>query len=94
MKNFSMTSAYYGDYLHAVAQFLLACRNHLFALGDTYGTMWCVDEGLAEGEQVVTAGQQTLRNGMQVKMCIRDRATTSRLRKSGDSRCRSAPSTT
>ena len=35
-------------------------------LGDTYGTMWCVDEGLAEGEQVVTAGQQKLRDGMKV----------------------------
>ena len=40
-------------------------------LGDTYGTMWCVDEGLAEGEQVVTAGQQKLRNGMKVIPVIR-----------------------
>lgn len=35
-------------------------------LGDTYGTMWCVEEGLADGEQVVLAGQQKLRNGMKV----------------------------
>ena len=40
-------------------------------LDDTYGTMWCVDEGLAEGEQVVTAGQQKLRNGMKVIPVIR-----------------------
>ena len=33
--------------------------------------MWCVDEGLAEGEQVVTAGQQKLRNGMKVIPVIR-----------------------
>ena len=34
--------------------------------GDTYGSMWCIDEGLIDGELVVTAGQQKLHNGMKV----------------------------
>ena len=34
--------------------------------GDTYGAMWCIDEGLDRGEQVVVAGQQKLRNGAKV----------------------------
>lgn len=34
--------------------------------GDTYGTMWCIDEGLIDGELVVTAGQQKLHDGMKV----------------------------
>jgi len=48
-----------------------AAASRRVVLGDTYGTMWCVDEGLAEGEQVVTAGQQKLRNGMKVIPVIR-----------------------
>lgn len=34
--------------------------------GDTYGAMWCIDEGLDRGEQVVVAGQQKLHNGAKV----------------------------
>ena len=34
--------------------------------GDTYGAMWCIDEGLDRGERVVVAGQQKLHNGMKV----------------------------
>lgn len=34
--------------------------------GDTYGTMWCIDEGLTDGEIVVTEGQMKLHNGMKV----------------------------
>ena len=34
--------------------------------GDTYGSMWCIDEGLIDGELVVTAGQQKLHDGMKV----------------------------
>lgn len=34
--------------------------------GDTYGAMWCVNDGLEAGEWVVTAGQQKLRNGEKV----------------------------
>lgn len=34
--------------------------------GDTYGRMWCIDQGLADGETVVVTGQQKLRNGMKV----------------------------
>lgn len=35
-------------------------------LGDTYGTLWCIESGLAEGETVVLAGQQKLRSGAKV----------------------------
>lgn len=34
--------------------------------GDTYGRMWCIDEGLAAGEWVVVEGQQKLRDGEKV----------------------------
>lgn len=34
--------------------------------GDTYGPMWCIDEGLAQGEWVVVAGQQKLHDGQKV----------------------------
>ena len=34
--------------------------------GDTYGSMWCIDEGLIDGELVVTAGQQKLHDGAKV----------------------------
>lgn len=34
--------------------------------GDTYGSMWCIDEGLDQGEWVVVAGQQKLRDGEKV----------------------------
>ncbi|MBS4765938.1 efflux RND transporter periplasmic adaptor subunit [Alistipes sp. kh20] len=34
--------------------------------GETYGALWCIDEGLDSGEQVVVAGQQKLRNGAKV----------------------------
>lgn len=34
--------------------------------GDTYGVMWCIDEGLIDGELVIEAGQQKLHNGMKV----------------------------
>ena len=34
--------------------------------GDTYGAMWCIDEGLDRGERVVVAGQQKLHDGMKV----------------------------
>ena len=36
------------------------------AISATVLQLACVDEGLAEGEQVVTAGQQKLRDGMKV----------------------------
>ena len=39
------------------------------SLGETYGGQWIVEEGLREGEQVVTSGGQRLRNG--VKVAIR-----------------------
>lgn len=35
-------------------------------LGETAGGMWCVDEGLREGEWVVVSGQQKLRDGEKV----------------------------
>ena len=34
--------------------------------GDTYGAMWCIDEGLDRGERVVVAGQQKLHDGAKV----------------------------
>ena len=34
--------------------------------GDTYGALWCIDEGLEPGERIVVAGQQKLRNGAKV----------------------------
>ena len=34
--------------------------------GDTYGAMWCIDEGLNRGERVVVAGQQKLHDGAKV----------------------------
>ena len=34
--------------------------------GDTYGALWCIDEGLEPGEWVVVAGQQKLRDGAKV----------------------------
>lgn len=34
--------------------------------GETYGAMWCIDEGLEAGERVVLAGGQKLRNGVKV----------------------------
>ncbi|WP_290539864.1 efflux RND transporter periplasmic adaptor subunit [Alistipes sp.] len=34
--------------------------------GDTYGAMWCIDEGLERGERVVVAGRQKLRDGAKV----------------------------
>lgn len=34
--------------------------------GDTYGALWCVDEGLQAGEWVVVAGQQKLRDKQKV----------------------------
>lgn len=34
--------------------------------GDTYGTMWCIESGLADGETVVLSGQQKLHNGAKV----------------------------
>lgn len=34
--------------------------------GDTYGEMWCIDDGLAAGEWVVLSGSQKLRNGAKV----------------------------
>lgn len=34
--------------------------------GETQGASWCVNEGLENGEWVVTAGQQKLHNGMKV----------------------------
>lgn len=35
-------------------------------LGDTYGPMWIIDEGLLDGEWVVSSGRQKIRNGMKV----------------------------
>ena len=34
--------------------------------GDTYGALWCIDEGLEPGERIVVSGQQKLRNGAKV----------------------------
>ena len=34
--------------------------------GDTYGALWCIDEGLEPGERIVVAGQQKLRDGAKV----------------------------
>lgn len=34
--------------------------------GGTYGPWWCIDKGVAEGEWVVVAGQQKLRDGAKV----------------------------
>lgn len=34
--------------------------------GETYGTEWCIEQGLAAGEWVVVAGQQKLRDGSKV----------------------------
>ena len=34
--------------------------------GETYGSSWCVDEGLEAGERVVTSGRQKLHDGMKV----------------------------
>ncbi len=34
--------------------------------GDPFGSMWCIDEGLAAGEWVVVAGRQKLRDGEKV----------------------------
>ncbi|MCM1300681.1 MAG: hypothetical protein NC226_03045, partial [Bacteroides cellulosilyticus] len=35
-------------------------------MGDTYGELWSIDEGLAANEWVVAAGTQKLRNGTKV----------------------------
>ena len=35
-------------------------------LGETVGAMWIIDKGLSAGEQVVSNGQQKIRNGMKV----------------------------
>ncbi len=35
-------------------------------LGETAGAMWIIDKGLSAGEQVVSSGQQKIRNGMKV----------------------------
>lgn len=35
--------------------------------GETYGSMWCIEQGLAAGEWVVLSGQQKLRDGQKVK---------------------------
>lgn len=39
--------------------------------GETYGSLWCIDSGLAAGERVVVAGQQKLRDGAKVTIVKR-----------------------
>lgn len=35
-------------------------------LGDTFGTMWCIDRGVAAGERILVTGQQKVRSGAKV----------------------------
>ena len=43
-----------------------AAQYRRVTLGDTYGTRWCIDEGLDDGEWIVVSGQQKLHNGQKV----------------------------
>ncbi len=38
------------------------------SLGDTYGGLWCIDQGVAAGEWVAVTGQQKLHNGAKVAL--------------------------